>query len=579
MNRLLMLSVAICLPACLSFNVGAASAQEVYELMKESMVQKGVPQGELKGPFEWKSDIFPGTVRSYSIYVPAQYDAKKPACTLVVQDGLNRARGWKIPTILDNMIHAGEVPVTVGIFISPGIVPPVHENAQGRFNRSFEYDSMGDRYARFLLEEILPEVEKSYNLSHDPNDRAIAGSSSGAICAFNVAWERPDAFRRVISTVGTYTGLRGAHEFPVLVRKHEPKPIRIAMQDGSNDLDIYAGSWWFANQDMLSSFKWAGYDVKNYWGEGGHNAKQSTAIMPDLMRWIWRDYPAPVKNVQGGQRRTDILIDGEDWEEVASGYSFTEGPAVNAKGEVFFTDIPSSRIMRIDLAGKVTVFAEDTGKANGLMFGPDGRLFACANGKQQIVAYDESGKPSVVVSDTNSNDLVVMENGIFYTDPGNKKVHFATLDGKTKVVDTGIQSPNGIALSTDQTLLWVGDVNNKFIQSFQVQADGALKYKQNYGHLHIPYEKTGPGADGMTVDDQGRLYVATQAGVQVCDQLGRVHVILKMPQRAWLANVVFGGPEFDVLYATSSDKVFRRKLKAKGVQPWRSSTKPPKPRL
>src|SRR5690606_23198593 len=144
------------------------------------------------------------------------------------------------------------------VFIEPGVVPAVTEGDQPRFNRSFEYDSMGDRYARFLLEEIVPEVKKKYNLSDDPNDRGIGGASSGAICAFNVAWERPDAFRRVLSTIGTYVGLRGANEFPVLVRKTEPKPIRVFLQDGNRDLNIYAGDWWVANQDMLSALQFAG---------------------------------------------------------------------------------------------------------------------------------------------------------------------------------------------------------------------------------------------------------------------------------------------------------------------------------
>ena len=163
----------------------------------DTLPQQGVPQGKIEGPFTWKSDIFPGTVRDYWLYIPAQYDATKPACVFVVQDGLNRAKQWNVPTSLDNLIHKKQIPVQIGIFINPGVVPAPHENAQPRFNRSYEYDALGDRYARFLLEEILPEVGKSYNLSDDPNDRAIGGASSGAICAFNVAWERPDEFRRV----------------------------------------------------------------------------------------------------------------------------------------------------------------------------------------------------------------------------------------------------------------------------------------------------------------------------------------------------------------------------------------------
>ena len=153
------------------------------EIHPDTQVQPGVPQGEIKGPFPWRSKIFPGTVRDYWLYVPQQYDAAKPACVLVLQDGLGRAKDWNVPTSLDNLIHQGKVPVQIGIFISPGVVPAPHDGAQPRFNRSFEYDALGDRYARFLLEELLPEVQKSYNLSTDPNDRCIGGASSGAICA------------------------------------------------------------------------------------------------------------------------------------------------------------------------------------------------------------------------------------------------------------------------------------------------------------------------------------------------------------------------------------------------------------
>ena len=263
-----------------------AHAQESYPDHPNSVRQDGVPEGSIEGPFEWRSEIFPGTVRNYSIYVPAQYDPAEPACVFVVQDGLNRANGWKLPVVMDNLIHQGDMPVTIGIFISPGVVPAPHENAQPRFNRSFEYDGMGDRYARFLLEEILPEVSKTWNLSDDPNDRSIAGASSGAICAFTVAWERPDEFRRVLSTIGTYVGLRDGNAYPVLIRKHEPKPIRVFLQDGTNDLNLYGGSWWVANQDMLSALEFAGYDVHHEWGEGGHNGQHSTAIMPDALRWL-----------------------------------------------------------------------------------------------------------------------------------------------------------------------------------------------------------------------------------------------------------------------------------------------------
>ncbi len=574
------LAGVVCVLAAGQVAFAQKKIEEKYEIHPDSLPQQGVPKGEVKGPFEWKSKIYPGTVRNYWLYIPAQYDPGKPACQMIVQDGWGRARGWKLPTVMDNLIHKKQMPVTIGIFISPGVVPAPNENAVARYNRSFEYDALGDRYARFLLEEILPAVGKEYNLSSDPNDRAIAGSSSGAICAFTAAWERPDAFRRVFSSVGTFVGLRGGNEYPVLIRKTENKPLRIFLQDGSNDLNIYAGSWWNANLSMLSALEYAGYDVNHVWGKGGHNAKQSTAIMPDALRWLWRDYPEPIKPGVPPKRRTDIIIPGEGWKLVSQGHRFTEGPAVNSKGEVFFTDIPNGKIYRIDLNGNVSVFVENSPGVNGLMFGPDGMLYACQNGRSKIVRYDETGKEETVVSDASSNDLVILHDGTgYYTDPKNKKIFRFTANGKKKLVDQGIEFPNGIITSPDQTLLLVSDTRGRFTYSFQIQKNGDLAYKQAYGHVHLTDDKRDSGADGATVDTEGRTYLATRMGLQVFDQLGRCHLILSKPQDAWLSNVVFGGPNLDTLYVTCGDKVYSRKVNAKGVVPSRAPIKPPRPHL
>ena len=558
---------------------GPVLGQEKYPEHPDSVRQEGVPQGKVEGPFPWKSTIFPGTVRDYWVYVPAQYDAAKPACVLVVQDGLGLANGWKLPVVLDNLIHKQEMPTTLGIFVSPGVVPAPNDKAQPRFNRSYEYDGLGDRYARFLIEEILPEVGKTWNLSSDPNDRAIAGSSSGAIAAFTVAWERPDAFRRVFSSIGTFVGLRGGNEYPILIRKAEPKPLRIFLQDGSNDNNIYAGSWWAANQDMLAALEWAGYDVTHVWGEGGHNNQHAAAILPDALRWLWRDYPKPVAAAPSN-RRIEVLIPGETWQLVSEGHKFTEGPAVSPTGEVYFTDIPNNRIHKVDLDGKVTVFAEETQRANGLMFGKDGLLYACRNGDQQIVRYSADGKHDVVVRDAPSNDLVLLHaGGGYFTDPDNHKVWHFTLDGKKTLVADNIEFPNGVITSPDQTLLFVNDTRGRWITSWSIQPDGTLTNRQEYGWLHRPDQTGQTGADGMTIDTEGRLYVTTNLGVQVLDQLGRVHFILDKPAAGWLSNAVFAGPEKNVLYVTCGDKVFKRKLNATGVVTTAEPVTPPKPRL
>lgn len=563
---------------CLSFLTAGSrvSAQEEYPVHPDSKKKEGVPAGKVEGPFAFNtSKIFPGTERQYWVYVPKQYDQSKPACSLIVQDGLGRAKGWKLPTVMDNLIHQKEMPVTVGIFVTPGVVPAPHKNAQARYNRSFEYDGMGDAYARFLIEELLPEVEKKYKLSHDPNDRCVAGASSGGICAFTAAWERPDAFRRVLSTIGTFVNLRGGHLYPSLVRKTEPKPIRVFMQDGSSDLDIYAGSWWAANQDMLSALRFSGYDVKHVWGEGGHNGKHGAAIMPDALRWLWRDYPEPIKNVGGKKRRTDLLIEGEDWQLVSEGHKFTEGPAVDTDGNVYFTDIPKNKIHKISVDGKVSVASDDSNRAAGLMFGPEGYLYATARNK--LLRFDESGHETMF--EATCNDLVVLPGGGYFTDPKNKQVWHVDANMEKKVVDEGIQFPNGLVTSADQTLLHVADTRGNFTYCFQIQPDGSLSHKQRYGYLHTPDDSGESGADGMTVDTEGRLYVATNIGLQVLDQLGRVHFIFPTPHTARMTNVVFGGPKRDTLFITVGDKVFKRKVNAKGVTPNEGPVKPPKPGL
>jgi sugar lactone lactonase YvrE len=560
---------------------GAAYSQNDYPLTPDSQPQAGVPQGKVLGPFAWnESKIYPGTHRNYWVYVPAQYDAAKPACVLVVQDGLGRAKAWNIPTVLDNLIHKGEVPVQIGIFIDHGQVPPLGELAQPRFNRSFEYDALGDRYARFLLEEILPAVAKDYNLSTDPNDRAICGASSGAICAFNVAWERPNEFRRVYSSIGTYVGLRGGNNFPTLVRKFEPKPIRVFLQDGDQDLNIYAGDWWIANLDMLSALKFNRYEVAHAWGTGGHDSKQSAAVTPDAFRFLWKDYPEPVRKGFNPDQRTKIIIPGEEWELVAEGFRFTEGPAVNAAGELFFTDIPNNRIHRLNPDGSVGVFVENSPGVNGLMFGPDGKLYACQNGSKKIVRYTPEGTEETVVEGVESNDLIVLQDGRgYFTDPRNKKVWWFNTSGEFGVADEGIARPNGIIASPDQTLITVADTDGRFTWSFQRQPDGKLAYKQQYGHLHVPDETSSSGADGMTVDTEGRIYVTTRLGLQVMDQLGRVHIILDKPGPGWLANVVFGGPGLDTLYVTCGSQLFKRKISARGVNFFEAPIAPPKPGL
>ena len=549
--------------------------------------QDAVPKGEVtKYSFD-QSRVFPGTSRDYWVYVPQQYDPAQPACVYVCQDGIQ----YNAPAVFDELIANKEIPVVIGIFVMHGRVKATSDQALDRFNRSFEYDGLGDNYARFLIEELLPLVEgqktsdgREIHLSPRGNDRCIAGASSGAICAFTAAWERPDAFRRVFSTIGTYVGLRGGNVYPTLVRKYEPKPLRIFLQDGSADNNIWGGDWWMANQELERSLTFAGYEVAHVWGEGGHSGEHATKIFPDAMRWIWKDWKTEIKAGRGSQQMQDILLPGEEWKLVSEGHKFTEGPAVNAQGEVFFNDVPQSKTYRVGLDGRVSTFLNDTKRGDGQAFGPDGRLYAVAGGADQILAYDTAGKATVIADGFRGNDLVVRHDGSLYvTNPGwngtdPSQVWYISPQGEKKIVDTGLKFSNGLAVSPDQSLLYVADSRTHWVFSYQIQPDGSLAHKQRYFHLHVPDTADDSGADGIRVDRDGRVYVATRIGLQICDQAGRVTCIIPTPNGK-VSNLTFGGPELSIIFATCGDKVYQRKVKVTGAPAFLPPHKPGNPRL
>lgn len=260
----------------------------------DSMVQSGVPMGKLIAMPSLESQIFKGTERDWWIYVPAQYRPGTPAAVMVIQDGHDYIRtngNWRATTVFDNLIHQGAMPVTIGIFINPGHNGSYKPQSPWRVsNRSYEYDTLSDQYARFLLEEILPTVAKDYDLTNKPEGRAICGASSGGICSFTVAWERPDAFRKVLSTIGSFTNIRGGHAYPNLIRKTAPKPIRVWLQDGRNDLDNVHGNWPIANERMAAALKYQGYDYEFVYTQGEHNSNEAGPLFPQALRWLWRDW-------------------------------------------------------------------------------------------------------------------------------------------------------------------------------------------------------------------------------------------------------------------------------------------------
>lgn len=258
----------------------------------DAMVKNGVPQGKVT-EHVWKdSKVYPGTIRKYSVYQPAQYDAQKPTAVMVFQDGhsyLNPKGDCRATVVLDNLIASKEIPPIIGIFINPGhLAEELPKEPWKSSNRSVEYDTLSDAYARFLLEEILPEIAKTHNLTKDPEQRAICGASSGGICAWTVAWQRPDEFRKVVSHIGSFANIRGGDVYPGLIRKTPKKPIRAFFQDGIHDLDNAHGSWPLGNMQMQAALKFAGYDHRYVWGHGAHSPKHGGAIFPETLRWLWR---------------------------------------------------------------------------------------------------------------------------------------------------------------------------------------------------------------------------------------------------------------------------------------------------
>jgi gluconolactonase len=580
----------LCLCAGL-LSAAAARAIDDYHPGPDSQPRAGVPKGEvLKFTFD-HSKIFPGTTRTYWIYVPAQYRPEKPACLFVGQDGVS----LNAPTVFDNLIARREMPVTIGVFVQPGIVKAIKPGALDRFNRSVEYDTPSDAYVRFLLDELLPDVAtkqasdgRPIRVSSRAADRAIGGQSSGAIAAFTAAWQRPDAFSRVFSAIGTYVPMRGGDVYPILLRESEPQPLRVFLQDGANDQNKYDGDWWMANQTMERALVFAGYEVDHVWGDGRHSGKHAMAIFPDALRWLWRGWPEAVKNgPTGNDFLNQILIPGQGWEVAKDGMKGADGIAANARGEVFFCDTNGEKTYKIGLDGAITPVLAESHHITGQAFGPDGRLYATVGNTSTIVAYAGGGygAATVLAQGFRGNDLVVAHNGnVYITNPSRssadpQRVWLIRPGTAAQVVDTGhIKFPNGITLSADQSLLFVDDSFSHWVYSFVIQADGTLADGEKYFHLLQPDAADYSGADGMHVDREGRLYVTSTMGIQICDQAGRVNCIIPTPNHH-VVSVCLGGANFATLYAGSGSTLYRRQVKVTGANGWDAPNRPAPPHL
>ena len=553
---------------------------------KEAEPNPHVPHGEIvKGTFK-DSKIYPGTQNDFQVYVPAQHDPAKPACLLIKLDGL----GDYEATVLDNLIAKNEIPVTIGIGIVPGTVWAISNGgAQGqpvRFDRSYEFDSVNDNFPNYVLHELLPTIEKlktrdgrAIRLSHDGNDHAVMGASTGGIGAFTLAWRRPDQFTRVYSEIGTFVSMRGGNDYPAMIRKMDPKPIRVFLEDGSTDAwNPLFGSWYAANLEMEAALSFSGYDVAHAWGNHGHTGQPGQMILPDVLRWLWRDYPSAIKAGKSSNSTLEqITIPGEAWVQLPESFQMATGLAANRAGDVYWTDEDTATIYRLVADGRTEAFVKNAPALVSEAFGPDRALYGAAPSEKRVVAIDQQGNIRTVSEGIAGRDLVVRDDGsLFISEPGDhddmpSRIWQLQPNGERKLIDEGLLAASGVGFVPDHTLFLAAESVTQWIYSYVVQPDGTFADKQRFFWLDMTDIPNNSGAENFAADNLGNLYVATRMGIQVCDPNGRVRAILPLPTPSGpVRSLCFGGRNFDVIYATDGTHVFKRVLKAQGYSQWQA---------
>ena len=493
------------------------------------------------------SQIYPGTQREILVYVPRQYDGSKPACLLVCMDGIL----YDATTVMDNLIASGEMPVTIGVFVNPGVVYD-EDGEVVRYNRCKEFDSTDDRFATFLENEVLTKVEgmqtesgKTIHLSLDANDRAITGASSGGIAAFTAAWNRPDLFSRVYTTVGTFVAMRGGHEYPAIVRKTEPKPLRIYMQDGWYDVwNPIFGEWFEYNLLMESAFNFAGYEVFHHWNRGNHSIKYGTLAFPDAMRWLWKGYPAKVqKGWSNNGMLQDILLKDEDWQEIALPMAIDSDLFATADSSIVFSS--QATIHKVSPAGACARMSEL--KSGERLLGEDLTV-------RGTTLYHKGAKVADAL------------HGLVAAQVLSDGQYIALCNDRAKskpnvwVVSAGCRA---LAIAPDYRFCVTGEEKTHHLISTIIGKDGEMKYSEPFYYLHDLSNGVKQMAGNMAFDTKGNLYVATEMGVQVADHNGRVRAILSLPAGR-VQSLAFAG---NYLYVLCGNRLFVRKMKAEGHLP------------
>ena len=490
---------------------------------------------------------YPGTEREVLVYVPQQYRDTAPVCLLVCMDGIL----YDATTVLDNLIASGEMPVTIGVFINPGVVYDEDRNVV-RYNRCKEFDSTDDNWAQFIEQEVLPQVRalktkdgQTINISSDPNDCAITGASSGGIAAFTAAWNRPDMFSRVYTTVGTFVAMRGGHEYPAIVRKTEPKPLRIYMQDGWYDVwNPIFGEWFEYNLLMESAFNFAGYEAFHVWNRGNHSIKYGTLAFPDAMRWLWKGYPARVNKGTSNNGMLQAILDpAYDWVALPTANTVDGDIYPAADGKIVFAS--GNQVCQLDAQGQLQVVS--TLKSGERLMGEGLSLRSntlykngqkVAEGLRACQAVQElAGGKYVALCDASvkSNDIV-------------------------SVLSEGTRA---LAVAPDYRFCVSVQENTHHLISTIMDKKGHMLYSEPLYFLHDLSNGTLATSGNMAFDMEGNLYVATPMGVQVADHNGRVRAILSLPA-GQVHSLAFSG---NYLYVRCGQKLYVRKMKAIGHNP------------
>lgn len=532
--------------------------------------------------------IYPGVTHEYQVYVPAHYDPAQPAPCMVFLDGVwVYTAQMRAVEILDQAIAAGDIPPLIGIFVDPGWHPVDDpETQQARMNRHVEYDALTRTFARFLTEELLPEVGKNYPLSADPNDRGIVGLSSGAIGSFIAGWHPPHHFRRMYISICTFVDMLGAHSLPIWVRKTEPRPLRIFQQETTDDNDRLWGNWPQGNAQMAEALAFSHYDAQFVVGPGIHDFNHAAEMMPEALRWLWRDYPQPITAAATGPIFEALLIPHEGWEllwereDASDGQVIDVLAAADQAGCLWIADPEGGRIIRLADDGSSETIAEGTGRTTAIAIGPDDCLYASHPDLQWIVAYGADGSQKVVAVGIEAHALALTASGlIICTDPAHGIISVLGPDGtREDFRGNGLREPSTLVLSPDQVFLAVLDRAGVWGWSFQLTPEGELRHGQRFFRVLPDEADPTQGATAIAVDTTGDLYIPNASGITLVTQSGRTRETINAPEPGAVSTVAFGGPQRDWLIASQHGKLYRRRIQRKGAAAWQP-VKPPPPRV